>query len=201
MSRESLKTFTAIAANQHFKICSIDITGAFLQADKMDRDIFVRPPPDIRKQQPNILWLLKKPLYGLDDSSRKFYLRVKKLFVKNGLEILPSDNAYFYCLKNGSLVGQVVIHVDDFFISGNEEFVDWFIKMVSASLKVSKVEFGCFRFTGVDIREDGHKIIVSMNAYADSLIPIADFRKENNTVLLNDLELQVYRKYTGKLMW
>ena len=147
------------------------------------------------------MWLLKKPLYGLDDSSRKFYLRVKKLFVKNGLEILPSDNAYFYCLKNGSLVGQVVIHVDDFFISGNEEFVDWFIKMVSASLKVSKVEFGCFRFTGVDIREDGHKIIVSMNAYADSLIPIADFRKENNTVLLNDLELQVYRKYTGKLMW
>ena len=201
VSRESLKTFTAIAANQHFKICSIDITGAFLQADKLDRDIFVRPPPDIRKQQPNILWLLKKPLYGLDDSSRKFYLRVKKLFVKNGLEILPSDNAYFYCLKNGSLVGQVVIHVDDFFISGNEEFVDWFIKMVSASLKVSKVEFGCFRFTGVDIREDGHKIIVSMNAYADSLIPIADFRKENNTVLLNDLELQVYRKYTGKLMW
>ena len=178
----------------------MDITGAFLQADKLDREVFVRPPVDIRKEKPGTLWKLVKPLYGLDDSSRKFYLRVKKLFLKNKMELLPSDNAYFSYRKGDKLIGQVVIHVDDFFISGSEEFVEWFLKMVSDSLKISKVEYGSFRFTGVDIRQEERKIIVSMNAYADSLLPIADFRKSDNTDGLNELELKVYRKYTGKLL-
>ena len=135
------------------------------------------------------------------DLRRKFYLRVKKLFLKNKMELLPSDNAYFSYRKDDKLIGQVVIHVDDFFISGSEEFVEWFLKMVSDSLKVSKVEYGSFRFTGVDIRQEERKIIVSMNAYADSLFSIADFRKNDNTDSLNELELKVYRKYTGKLLW
>ena len=50
VSRDSLRTFIAIAANMEFKICSVDITGAFLQADKLDRSVFVRPPLDIRKK-------------------------------------------------------------------------------------------------------------------------------------------------------
>ena len=201
VGRDSLKTFIAVAANMQFQICSVDITGAFLQADMLDRNVYVRPPIDIRKLKPNILWKLKKPLYGLDDSSRKFYLVVKKIFLKHGLELLPSDNAYFYCRRNGDLIGQVVIHVDDFFISGTGKFLDWLLDIIKTNLKVSKVEFGSFRFTGVDIRQEERKIVVSMNAYSDSLKPITDFRKDNNTVLLNDLELKVFRKYTGKLSW
>ena len=34
-----------------------------------------------------------------------------------------------------------------------------------------------------------------MNAYADSLIPIEDFRKGENSDELNNLELKIYRKY------
>ena len=117
------------------------------------------------------------------------------------MKLLPSDNAYFYCQKNGILVGQVVIHVDDFFISGTGDFLELFLNIVKSSLKVSKIEYGSFRFTGVDIRQDEKKIVVSMNAYADSLKPVADFRKDKNEALLNELELQVYRKYTGKLSW
>ena len=101
ISRESLKTFIAVAANEQFKVCSVDITGAFLQADKIDREVFIRPPTDIKKANPGILWKLNKPIYGLDDSSRKFYLKVKKLFLKHGMKIMPADNAYLYLRKEG----------------------------------------------------------------------------------------------------
>ena len=47
--RASVKTFVAVAANEGFEICSIDITGAFLQAEDLDREVFVKPPVDIRK--------------------------------------------------------------------------------------------------------------------------------------------------------
>ncbi len=67
----------AIAANSDFKIASVDIRAAFLQSRTLDRDVFMLPPPDIKK--PEIIWKLKKPLYILDDASHKFWLRVKEI--------------------------------------------------------------------------------------------------------------------------
>ena len=73
-----------MAANQHFKSRSMDKTAAFLQARELDRDVFLMPPKDIRKE--GYVWKLKKPLYGLNDASRKFWLRVKELFAGLGLQ-------------------------------------------------------------------------------------------------------------------
>ena len=60
----------------------------------------------------------------------------QEVILKNKMELLRSDNAYFSYRKGDKLIGQVVIHVDDFFISGSEEFVEWFLKMINDSLKV-----------------------------------------------------------------
>ena len=40
----------ALEANQNFKVVSMDIRVAFLQAKKLDREVFVRPPNDIKKE-------------------------------------------------------------------------------------------------------------------------------------------------------
>ena len=72
MLRESMKLFFAVAANQDFNLRSIYIKPAFLQARELDRDLFLMPPKDIRKE--GYVWKLKKPLYGLHDASRKFWL-------------------------------------------------------------------------------------------------------------------------------
>ena len=49
MLRESMKLFFAVAANQDFKLRSMDIRAAFLQARELDRDVYLQPPKDIRK--------------------------------------------------------------------------------------------------------------------------------------------------------
>ena len=69
---ESFKMLMAVAANSNFKLASVNIRATFLQSRTLDRDVFVEPPPDIKKQ--GVIWKLKKPLYGLDDASRKFWL-------------------------------------------------------------------------------------------------------------------------------
>ena len=69
-SRDSFKLMMAVAANEGFELSSIDICAAFLQAKVLDREVLVKPPDDVRKS--GIVWWLKKPLYGLDDASRKF---------------------------------------------------------------------------------------------------------------------------------
>ena len=67
----------AVAANEDFKLASVDIRAAFLQSRTLDRDVFMFPPSDIRK--PGVIWKHKKPLYGLDDTSRKFWLQAKEV--------------------------------------------------------------------------------------------------------------------------
>ena len=62
----------AVAANNSFKLASVDIRVAFLKSRILDRYVFMKPPPDIRKE--GIIWRLMKPLYGLDDASQKFWL-------------------------------------------------------------------------------------------------------------------------------
>ena len=91
MLRESMKLFFAVAANQDFNLRSIDIRAEFLQARELDRDVFLMSPKDIRKE--GYVWKLKKPLYGLNDASRKFWLRVKELFAALGLQRLEGGEA------------------------------------------------------------------------------------------------------------
>ena len=82
-----------MAANEDFEFRKIDIRAAFLQAKQLDRDVFLRPPKDIRKE--GIILKLKKPLYGLNDASRKFWLRVKNILKELGLRKLNGDEAVY----------------------------------------------------------------------------------------------------------
>ena len=38
-----------LVTNSDFEVVSIDIRAVFLQANKLDREVFVRPPDDIKK--------------------------------------------------------------------------------------------------------------------------------------------------------
>ena len=89
VSKESFKILMAISANSDFKLASVDIRAAFLQSWTLDWDVPMQPPADITK--PGIIWKLKKPLYGLDDASQKFWLRVKEVLKKIGLKVLEGD--------------------------------------------------------------------------------------------------------------
>ena len=59
VSKESFKTLMAITANSDFRLASVDIRAAFQQSRTLDQDVFVLPPPYIKK--PGMIWRLKNP--------------------------------------------------------------------------------------------------------------------------------------------
>ena len=71
MLRESMKMFFTVSTNEDFELRKIDVRAAFLQAKQLEREVFLKPPKDIKKEK--IIWKLKKPLYGLNDVSRRFW--------------------------------------------------------------------------------------------------------------------------------
>jgi len=199
MLRESMKMFFTVAANEEFELRKIDIRAAFLQAKQLEREVFLKPPKDIKKEK--IIWKLKKPLYGLNDASRRFWLRVKSIFKELGLRKLDGDEAVYYKLnEEGNLAGMVSTHVDDFDVAGRKKFVEMLTKEISKVLDVSTVESDCFRFTGIDVKKVKGGIEISMEDYAKSLEDIQIREAKADETLTRD-ELKIYRKFVGKLNW
>ena len=49
-AKESFKLLTTLSANFGFKLASVDIRAAFLQSKVLDREFFIEPPSDVKKQ-------------------------------------------------------------------------------------------------------------------------------------------------------
>jgi len=148
-----------------------------------------------------VIWKLLKPLYALDNASRKFYSKVKETLQKLGLKTLPGDDAVYYEHKNAKLMGLILSHVDDFTIAGTQEFVKRIVTGIQEKFTVSKVEEDNFRFTGLDVKTKNGKIEISMEDYAESIKEIKEIRKADRNEKLTTAELKEYRKYTGKISW
>ena len=168
MLHESTKLFFAVAANEGFVLRSIYIRVAFLQAKCFDREVYIEPSKDVKKERK--LWILKKPLYGLNDASLKFWLRVKEVFKEIGMKRLDRDKVFYYKHDiKGNLEGIISSHVDDFNLAGNEKFIHEVMEKIKGALYISKIEDKEFRFTGIDVKEKEGKIELSMEDYARSL--------------------------------
>ena len=163
IGRSNLIVYTAVAENQKFHLWATDIKGAYLQSNKLDRDIFIRPPPNIRKTiGDELFWKLNKPMYGLHDSGRKFCLKVKEILTEMEFDEMYEDNAFFYLNRNGNLLAMISSHVDDFKIVADEEFGLEIIKNIGKNLKISKIEKDEFRFTGDDFNRTKDSITMSI---------------------------------------
>ena len=79
-SRQSTRLVFLTAASNKWEIKSLDIKAAFLQGDKMERDVFLRPPVDVCPE--NEVWKLKRCIYGLNDAPKAWYSRVNKEMLK-----------------------------------------------------------------------------------------------------------------------
>ena len=198
-SKETLTILTAIAANEGWEIESIDITSAFLQGITIPRDVFVKPPEEIKHE--GLLWRLKKGGYGLWDASRLCYLEVKKVLLQLGCSVVSGDEAFFYYRKNGNLSGCVLTHVDDFYGGGDVDFKADIMDKIFERFKCSKREHGSFRFTGVDISKTDEGIKMTQNHYVDSLEEVKIDDGINPKRDLNKEEFKKFRKATGKLSW
>ena len=48
-AKASLMLLIVIAANNSFRMVSLDIRAAFLQTKALDKDVFIKPPKNIKK--------------------------------------------------------------------------------------------------------------------------------------------------------
>ena len=94
-----------------WKVKTSDVTSAFLQSHLLDRDVYVKPPADIHVE--GTLWKLREAVYGLGEAGKEWYETIPAWLISIGVIRSETDPAFFYYVKNGRLVGMLVLHVDD----------------------------------------------------------------------------------------
>ena len=109
-SRETLRLLIAPSVPKHQELSAIHIKTAFLQGKPITRDVYVIP---LKKANTSYIWKLKKYIYGLIDTSRKWYDSLKSFLLSIGLSTSKSNPSMFYYTENETVSGFIATHVND----------------------------------------------------------------------------------------
>ena len=66
--RSSHLEVVSLGALKKWKLWSLDIKNACLQADPVRREVYLHAPPEWRPKNPKRVWELTTPAYGLNDA-------------------------------------------------------------------------------------------------------------------------------------
>ena len=197
--RESLRIMLSFATSMEWHVNSIDIKAAFLQGKPIDRDVFLRPPMEANAE--GKLWKLRKVVYGLTDASRVWYLRVVDELLHLGGQVSRFDKSFFFWKKENSVLGLMIVHVDDFLWAGSSSFHCDVIKPLKRVFKISKECEGSFRYIGINIQQGPCKISVDQKVYIKSIKPILIRDAKDKDMVLDKSGKRNYRGLIGQIAW
>ena len=199
-NKDSLRVVISLISSKNWTLNSFDITAAFLQGKSLDRDIFLRPPKEAHAN--GKVWKLLKCVYGLNEASRYWYLRIRGELVKLGCKCSKADPTVYY-FHTDSLEGLMISHVDDFIWAGTENFQLTVIVKIKTIFSISAESSTAFKYLGLDLLQDERGIFISLSKYTNELEEIdidAERRKEKDQII-TEKEITVLRSAIGKLNW
>ena len=205
-SKASIRLILSLAASNKWVLHSLDFTNAFLQGASLEREVFLRPPPDVRERNPGVVWQLIKRIYGLKDASRGWYLELSQYLQELGGQLVDLDQA-MYCFKDkkGQLIGVVGGHVDDLVYGGTKDFHKYVIKRIIDKYVIGKVDVSKFTFVGWELSQTEGEILLSQKQYLED-IDMDEFQelkvaKGNKQEIVNDELQHLFRSANGLLGW
>jgi len=201
-SKSVARLFIVLANVLKFTFTSLDVRAAFLQSEPLSRLLLVKPPKQYRKDE-NMVWRLKKPVYGLVDGARSWFLTVKKELLEYGCTQLELDNSVYVYHSNGKLSGFLIIHVDDFLAAGDSEFKENVVVRLKTRFQIGSEKEGDFTYVGWNIKQSSGCITIDQISYQNTITPIAitEARKQQHDFFLSDIEKKQYQQLLGKLQW
>ena len=200
-SREAVRLAVSLAATKNWKCHTMDVRAAYLQGNKIERDVFVKPPPEFDN---GMVWKLKKTVYGLKDAARAWYLRVKQELLQLGVKISKFDSALFSWHWDGECQGVICVYVDDFLWAGTDLFYERIIQKLEKLFLIGRFGEGEFKYIGLKINNNNDAVTtIDQLEYASSVKPIVIScrRAGEKGSEINEKEKTEFRSLLGQLNW
>ena len=228
-SRTSFYTYLSVALSKGHELMKVDITGAFLQGDPLERDdLWIEAPKNLAKmglspfkeaaERGEILYRkLRKAAYGLNVAPRAWYLRLESVLQKLGYVKSQVDPGVFVKEEMNEVKSEILCYVDDMLISGTIPVLKEIEEELNKELTVGTAEYSWqtsgFSFTGKDIEltRNSKKELISIRVHQTAYIKDAikmedcyfpdDLKGRNASDLCSAWERDWYMKALGKLAW
>ncbi|WMV51529.1 hypothetical protein MTR67_044914 [Solanum verrucosum] len=108
----------AVLSARNWFAYQLDVQNAFLHG-ALHEEVYMEPPPGLRRQGENTVCWLHKSLYGLKQVSRNWFLTFSEAIRKASFQQSKADYSLFTKVK-GSSFTIILIYVDDILLTGNE---------------------------------------------------------------------------------
>ena len=95
-----------------------------------------------------------KPVYELQDVSKKWFIRVSSEMCDLGFARCPFEPALFIYQDAKVLSGLVILHVNDFLFAGTRSFVEEVMPKLDSGFTVGKHSTCPLKFIGINIQKD-----------------------------------------------
>lgn len=113
----TIRAFLADAASKKQHIMQGDVHGAYLLGDMPEKHMkWVRPPKGWPLKNPNAFLHMERPLYGDGVSGNLWYDKLKTFL--NSQDYYGTDDPCLFVRRNEGSHGEVIVHVDDFMLKG-----------------------------------------------------------------------------------
>ena len=201
-----------------------DISGAFLQGEKLDREnVWIRLPLELVTfglVPENRRWRrILKAVYGMNEAPRKWWLAITAAALELGFVKSLIDPCLLILTHEGAVVCILMLYVDDLICAGLKEITANVMESLAGRYPMGQMEksweLASISYTGMDILFDrkptGELARVKFNqeAYVKNKFPEAIKELENVLTgtkttaqdLLTPKQADAFRSGNGKLAW
>ncbi len=218
----SLRTILSIATRYDWDIKLFDYSAAFLNGEFSDNEeIYMEQPPHYTNGNPNEVIRLRRTIYGLKQSSRKWYEKLTTSLATLGFHALHNDHAVYRLIRGDDII-LMAIHIDDSTITGTSPtLIDGIQEEIARIFKITML--GPLNWLlGMEVKRDrkNHTLSISQTTYIDSLLrkfgmtdcksvsvpldPTTQISREqcpNTPSDVADMQGVPYRELIGGLIW
>ena len=179
---------------------------AFLQGEEIDRELYMDPPLEEKKM--NIIWKLKKAVYGLNDASRKWWLKCTSELLSLGCVCSRCDPALFYYYNEQLLAGMVCLHVDDELGCGSDAFRTKVWNKLDERMVVGKTDTeDVIRYVGLNVKQVEGCVMIDQQHFVEKMELISNNEltvctsSGDNEELVNEVGQSIFKAKVGALNW
>ena len=210
----TLRVLLDLAAAQNWALKQLDVNNAFLHGD-LDEEVYMQLPPGFPNSSPNLVFRLKKSLYGLKQASRQWYAKLSSFLLSHNYKISTVDHSLF--LKHdGKHTTTLLVYVDDIILTGTNPMEISTITGLLHNFFHIKNLGDLTYFIGIEVAHNATGIHLSQRKYILDLLKdvgmlgcgLAPTPMLHNTKLsatkgipLGDAESTAYRRLIGRLIY
>lgn len=209
-SRAGRQLFFQYCAWKRFRLSKGDVSGAFLQGEKLEKELWCRPVPEICSEMgvaPETPMKLTKAAYGLVQAPLQWYQSVCKVLGQLGYRRLKTEPCLWIFQDTTGTVKSVIHgHVDDFVFGGAKDCPvhEALMAAVKQSFQWGTWEYDEFIQCGIAVKQrEDMSIALSQPNFIDNLeeISISKDRARQAELPTTEQEKSWLRGTLGSLSW